>query len=429
MGIHFMGKPPFKRVLLAGMVTDENGDKMSKVKGNVIDPLDLIHGASLEQLVDKAKKSGASESGLKHIAKAHPEGFAAYGSDAVRYTLLSYSPQSRRIALSVKRIEGYRNFCNKLWNAARYAMLQLEGKGAVATGVRPPATLLINRWILSRLDAALGTAEQGLTAYRLDDATLALYHFVWNELCDWYLELTKPLLAGSDEAAASETRAVLVHVLETVLRALHPMMPFLTEEIWQRVPKLAQLATHGEASATTSVPVACAVASYPEAGREGAPDATAEREMAWLTGVIGAVRTMRSEHDIAPKKPLAVTLRTDDADKRALFRREQAAVEVLCNATLCLEASDAAPLEHAATAVAEGVTILVPLTGLVDVEKEKERVTRELAKVEKDLAVLEKKLSSESFVARAPAAVIAKDRERHAELETARGKLREALAR
>jgi valyl-tRNA synthetase len=175
--------------------------------------------------------------------------------------------------------------------------------------------------------------------------------------------------------------------------------------------------------------VACAVASYPRPGLEGAHDETAEREMTWLTGVIGAVRTMRSEHDIPPKKSLDVTLRTDDEAKRALFLREQSAVEVLCNATLSLQPSDAAPLEHAATAVAEGVTILVPLTGLVDVEKEKERVTRELAKVEKDLAVLEKKLSNESFVARAPAAVIAKDRERHAELETARGKLREALAR
>jgi valyl-tRNA synthetase len=417
MGIHFMGEPPFKRVLLAGMVTDENGDKMSKVKGNVIDPLDLIHGSSLELLLEKAKKSGASEGGLKHIAKAHPEGFAAYGSDAVRYTLLSYSPQSRRIALSVKRIEGYRNFCNKLWNAARYAMLQLEGKGAEATGQRPEATLLINRWILSRLDAALTTADQGLKAYRLDDATLALYHFVWNELCDWYLELTKPLLAGNDARAASETRAVLVHVLETVLRALHPMMPFITEEIWQRVPKASGAST------------ACAVASYPQPNREGAHDADAEREMAWLTGVISAVRTLRSEHDLAPKKSLELNLRTDDADKRALFTREQSAIETLCNAKLVLESLGAAPLDHAATAVAEGVTILVPLTGLVDVEKEKERVARELGKVEKDLAVLDKKLGNESFVARAPAAVIAKDRERHAELETARSKLRDALTK
>ncbi|MDB4972833.1 MAG: valyl-tRNA synthetase [Myxococcaceae bacterium] len=417
MGIHFMGKPPFKRVLLAGMVTDENGDKMSKVKGNVIDPLDLIHGASLPQLLDKAKQSGASEGGLKHIAKAHPEGFAAYGSDAVRYTLLSYSPQARRIALSVKRIEGYRNFCNKLWNAARYAMLQLDGKGAVASGQRPAATLLINRWILSRLDVALTAADQGLTAYRLDDATLALYHFVWNELCDWYLELTKPLLAGSDEQAASETRAVLVHVLESVLRALHPMMPFITEEIWQSIAK-----ADGHA-------LACAVASYPLPDREGQRDELAEREMSWLTGVISAVRTIRAEHDIAPKKPIALSLRTDDAARRALFSQQKGAVETLCNATLVLEDTAAAALEHAATQVAEGVTILVPLSGLVDAGKEKERVGRELAKVEKDLAVLGKKLGNQDFVARAPAAVIAKDRERHAELETAREKLRDALTK
>jgi valyl-tRNA synthetase len=367
--------------------------------------------------VEKAKKAGASDAGIRYTQKHFPEGFAAYGSDAVRYTLLSYSPQARRIALSVKRIEGYRNFCNKLWNAARYAMLQLDDKGALATGKRPEVTLLINRWILSRLDVALTAAEQGLTAYRLDDATLALYHFVWNELCDWYLELTKPLLAGSDLAAAKETRATLVHVLETVQRALHPMMPFITEEIWQSVPKAA-----GHA-------VACAVASYPQPGSEGLRDDQAEREMSWLTGVISAVRTIRSEHDIAPKRPLSVTLRTDEADKRALFAREQSAIETLCNATLTLEGTQVALPEHAAAAVAEGVTILVPLEGLVDVAKEKERVGRELVKVEKDLAVLEKKLSNESFVARAPAEVVAKDRERRDELQSARGKLRDALTK
>jgi len=404
-------------VLLAGMVTDENGDKMSKVKGNVIDPLDLIHGATLPALLERAKKSGASDKGLKYIEKTFPEGFNAYGSDAVRYTLLSYSPQARRIALSVKRIEGYRNFCNKLWNAARYAMLQLDGKGALATGERPAATKLINRWILSRLDVALAAADQGLTAYRLDDATLALYHFVWNELCDWYLELTKPLLSGSDAEAAKETRAVLVHVLETVLRALHPMMPFITEEIWQSVPK-----AEGHV-------LACAIARYPEPGREGARDEAAEREMTWLTSATSAVRTIRAEHDLAPKKPITVSLRTDESDKRALLERERTAIETLCNATLTVESASGVPIEHAATTVTEGVTVLVPLAGLVDVEKEKERVGRELAKVEKDLAVLTKKLGNESFVARAPAEVVAKDRERCAELETARTKLRDALTK
>jgi len=415
MGIHFMGKPPFKRVLLAGMVTDENGDKMSKVKGNVIDPLDLIHGATLDQLLEKAKQNGTSESGIKNIKKMYPEGFAAYGSDAVRYTLLSYSPQARRIALSVKRIEGYRNFCNKLWNAARYAMMQLDGKEALATGERPPATLLINRWILSRLDAALKTANQGLGEYRLDDASLALYHFVWNELCDWYLELTKPLLSGSDAAAAQETRDVLVHVLETTLRALHPMMPFITEEIWQNVPRHDGLG------------LACAISKYPEA--EGLRDERAERELSWLSGVISAARTIRAEHDLAPKKHLPITLRTSDAEKSALFEAQRTSIETLVNATLTLEpASDSVP-EHTATAVAEGVTVLVPLAGLVDMGKEKERLVRELAKVEKDLSSLTKKLGNADFLARAPADVVAKDKERTAELQSARGKLSDALAK
>jgi valyl-tRNA synthetase len=416
-GLHFMGKAPFKRVLLAGMVTDENGDKMSKVKGNVIDPLDLIHGATLPELIERAQKSGASESGLKYIKKAYPQGFAAYGSDAVRLTLLSYSPQARRIALSVKRIEGYRNFCNKLWNVARFAMMQLEGQGALASGERPTARLLINRWILSRLDSALAAANQGLNEYRLDDASLALYHFVWDELCDWYVELTKPLLApGSDPGAARETRAVLVHVLEVILRALHPMLPFITEELWQSVPKQA-----GHA-------LACAVAPYPAAGREGAPDAAAERELSWLMAVIGAARAIRAEHEITPKTPLSLTLRTGDSEKRALLEAQRGAIESLVNAKLALEApADAIP-ENTATAVAEGITVLVPLSGLVDMGKEKERLTRELTRAEKDLATLTKKLGNADFLARAPAEVVTKDKERSAELVAAVAKLKDALA-
>jgi valyl-tRNA synthetase len=417
MGIHFMGKAPFKRVLLAGMVTDENGDKMSKVKGNVIDPLDLIHGATREQLLEKARSSGTSESGIKYITKTYPDGFSAHGSDAVRYTLLSYSPQARRIALSVKRIEGYRNFCNKLWNAARYAMMQLDGHGVHATGERPDAAQLINRWVLSRLDVALDAANRGIEAYRLDEATLALYHFVWDELCDWYLELTKPLLSGQDAAAAAETRAVLVHVLEVTLRALHPMMPFITEEIWQNVPKEA-----GHA-------IACAVAPYPQAGAAGLRDERAERELGWLRAVISAARTIRAEHDLPPKKQLPITLRTDDAERTALLLAELGAIKTLTNGVVTLEGQNAAMPEHAATAVAEGITVLVPLEGLVDADKERERVKRELAKVEKDLAVLTKKLGNADFVARAPAEVVAKDTERKAELEAAREKLSAALAR
>ncbi len=411
MGIHFLGKPPFKRVLLGGMVTDENGDKMSKVKGNVLDPLDVIHGATLEQLLDKARKAGASESGLKYLQKTYPEGFIAYGADALRYTLLSYSPQSRRIALSVKRIEGYRNFCNKLWNASRYALGQLDDS-TLATGARPHATLLINRWILSRLANALGTANQGLEAYRLDESSLALYHFVWNELCDWYLELTKPLLSGGDSEGARETRAVLVHVLETVQRALHPMIPFITEEIWQRIPKSQALGK------------ACIVATYP-AEDQGLSDEAAEREMTWLTAAITSARGLRAAKDIAPKLPITLTLETSDEARRGLLKAQSSAIATLCNATVQFDGAHG----DVATATSEGVTVHMSLEGLLDTEKEKERVTRELAKVDKDLAVLEKKLSKESFIARAPAEVIAKDRERQAELASARSKLQDALTK
>jgi valyl-tRNA synthetase len=430
MGIHFMGKPPFKRVLLAGMVTDENGDKMSKVKGNVIDPLDLIHGASVEQLLEKAKLNGTSESGVKNIKKNYPSGFAAYGSDAVRYTLLSYSPQARRIALSVKRIEGYRNFCNKLWNAARYAMMQLQlpGTEAFATGQRPAVALLANRWILSRLDVAVAAANQGVIDYRLDDASLALYHFVWDELCDWYLELTKPLLAGADAEAARETRAVLVHVLEVTFRALHPMMPFLTEELWQGLPKLA-----GHARA-------CAVASYPQPGVEGLRDEDAEREISWLQAVITSARTIRAANEIAPRTKLPLSLEVDQAAKEALLKLQQPLIEAVANVELQkLQAltippsMDGAAVQLSAsrgpvaTAIAEGITVVVPLTGLVDLGKEKERLVREIAKADKDIATLSKKLGNADFVARAPAEVVAKDKERLAELEAARTKFDDAL--
>ncbi|HEX6241682.1 MAG TPA: class I tRNA ligase family protein, partial [Polyangiales bacterium] len=440
MGIHFMGKPPFKRVLLAGLVTDENGDKMSKVKGNVIDPLDLIHGATLDQLLEKAKFNGTSESGIKNIKKQYPGGFAAYGSDAVRYTLLSYSPQARRIALSVKRIEGYRNFCNKLWNAARYAMLQLDGKHAFASGKRPPAALLINRWILSRLEVAVAAANQGVTDYRLDDASLALYHFVWDELCDWYLELTKPLLSGGDAEAAGETRAVLAHVLETTFRALHPMMPFLTEELWQSLPK------------QPGQPRACAVANYPQPGVEGLRDEQAEREITWLQAVITSARTIRAANEIAPKVRLSGTIESDSAEKVNFLKSHSQLTASLANADFQVVqlggAKAAAPSAQGltvpptqneaavqksgsrgpvATAVAEGITVVVPLIGLVDLGKEKERLARELAKVEKDLAALRKKHSNAEFIARAPAEVVAKDKERMTELEATQTRLGGAL--
>ncbi|MGD8862851.1 MAG: valine--tRNA ligase, partial [Myxococcales bacterium] len=308
MGIHFMGEVPFSRVLLSGMVTDERGQKMSKVKGNVIDPLDVIHGAELQQLLDKAEQNGAQDSGIKYLKKTYPEGFPAYGADALRYTLLSYSPQTPKIALSVKRIEGYRNFCNKLWNAARYALMNLEG--AVAGGERPAPKRFANRWILSRLAVAIDATHKGVANYRLDDASGALYHFVWDELCDWYLELSKPLLSSGDEAVVAETKATLAHVLETALRALHPLTPFITEEIWQRLPR-------GDEGTAASI----MVASYPDAERDALRAPELDAEMKRLQGVIVAARSIRAEHDLHPRKEIPVTLRSDDPATREMLKR------------------------------------------------------------------------------------------------------------
>jgi valyl-tRNA synthetase len=408
---------PFSRVLLSGMVTDERGQKMSKVKGNVIDPLDVIHGAELQQLLDKAEQNGAQDSGIKYLKKTYPEGFPAYGADALRYTLLSYSPQTPKIALSVKRIEGYRNFCNKLWNAARYALMNLEG--AVAGGERPAPKRFANRWILSRLAVAIDATHKGVANYRLDDASGALYHFVWDELCDWYLELSKPLLSSGDEAVVAETKATLAHVLETALRALHPLTPFITEEIWQRLPR-------GDEGTAASI----MVASYPDAERDALRAPELDAEMKRLQGVIVAARSIRAEHDLHPRKEIPVTLRSDDPATREMLKREQSAITVLCNAGVSVEPGGTEDVpDHTAVAVAEGVTVLVPLTGLVDPEKERERLSRELKKVEKDLATAEKKLSNENFVKRAPAEVVEQERARVDEFGAAKARLEAALAK
>ena len=405
-------------MLLAGLVTDERGEKMSKVKGNVIDPIDVIKGATLEELLEKADKAGAKKAGVKYLKQTYPEGFIPYGADALRMTLLSYSPQSRRIALSIKRIEGYRNFANKLWNASRFALMNLSDSDAVATGEPPKAPKqLANRWILSRLGKVIDTVNQGLEDYRVDDAALGAYHFVWGELCDWYLELSKPLMASEDAEVVRETRQTLVHVLETTLRVLHPAMPFITEEIWQRVPK------------DGSFPESVMIARWPEPGREGVADEQAERDMVVLQGAITAARTIRAEHDLPRSKEIPLVLRAPDEAARAVIEREGLAIRTLCRATLELDSSGSTeiPPRHAVS-VAEGVTVLVPLEGLVDLDKERERIERELKKVDKDLGGVEKKLANDKFVSKAPPEVVQKERERQRALTEEREQLRQALA-
>ncbi len=413
MGMHFMGEVPFKRVLLAGLVCDERGEKMSKVKGNVIDPLDVIYGATFPELLEKAKKAGTPESGIKYLEKTYPEGFTPHGADALRMTLLSYAPQSMRIALSIKRVEGYRNFANKLWNAARFSLMKLEDTGTIAPCEAPAATALPNRYILSELARALDVAATGLEAYRLDEATQALYHFVWDELCDWYLELSKPLLESEDAAIVTETRVVLAHVLETTLRALHPMMPFITEEIWQRIPK-------------TDTTASIMLARYPTSGIDARPDEDAEKQLEVLRAVVSGVRGIRAEHALPRMK--AVDLHYfADANAEAIIAANRSLFETLACGTLISHGSadevDGAKFTNAAFFIAAGVRVVVP--DVIDTGKEKERLTRELKKLEKDLGMLEKKLENPSFMERAPADVVAKT---HADIAKLREESKETQA-
>ncbi|EYF05571.1 valine--tRNA ligase [Chondromyces apiculatus] len=412
MGIHFMGEPPFKRILLHGLVVDETGEKMSKVKGNVIDPLDLIHGATFEQVVEKALPGAPLQEALKKFKKAYPstaqmgEGFAAYGADALRFTLATYSPQAKRIPLSPKKIEGNRNFCNKIWNATRFALTYLEGARVGATA--PPATLLANRWILSRLSAVAAASRTGIDDFRLDDASLGLYHFFWGELCDWFLELTKPVFADRTSAAAIETRDVLAYTLEAALRLLHPFVPFITEELWHRLPR------------PESPPLSLGLAHFPD-DTVAPRDAAAERDMAVVQAIIGAARSVRSEHEVHPGAEVPLTLRTDDAELRALLTSQSVAIRTLVKSAgdPTIGPREAERPRGAVMSVAAGVEVLVALVGLVEGHKEAARIEREIKKAEKDIAALEKKLALPSFADKAPPEVVA---ESHAQLTALRDK-------
>ncbi|MEM7447206.1 MAG: valine--tRNA ligase [Myxococcota bacterium] len=416
MGLHFTGQVPFKRVLLAGLVTDERGEKMSKVKGNVIDPIDVIQGASIESILAKAKQAGAKDSALKYLKKTYPDGLATHGADALRMALMSYAPGSRRIALSIKRIETYRNFTNKLWNASRFSLMNLEGTGTQSTG-SPPVNpeVLVNRWILARLATVIEGVTQGLDEYRGDEASSAVYHFLWDEFCDWYLELTKPLLASDRREIAVETRQTLMHVLETTLRLLHPMMPFITEEIWQRIDK-------------TEAPTSICLAPYPVAAVEGRADPEAVREMEHLKSFVVKTRTIRAEHDLPNSRSIDVYWHTPEAQVARVLEEQQALIERLTGATIH-RVKTPEELQHhtaAATFVLEPLRGVVP--DVVDSERERERLGRELKRVEKDLAIVSKKLGNPSFIDRAPAEVVQKERTRLATLTEQRAKLSSAIA-
>jgi valyl-tRNA synthetase len=404
MGLKFMGDVPFREVYVHGLIRDHDGQKMSKSKGNVIDPLDIVDGIGLDELVAK-RTTGLMQPHLaagieKATRRQFPAGIAAYGTDALRFTFAAMATQSRDLRFDLGRVEGYRNFCNKLWNAARYVMMATEAAETDAGG--PIELSLADRWIAARLDAASRAVREGFAAYRLDLAAQTAYEFTWYEFCDWYLELSKVVLQSptAGEAAKRGTRRTLVGTLEALLRLLHPLMPFITEEIWGRVAPRAGVA--GET---------IMLAAFP-APAEGPGDAVVQDEMRWVMDFILGIRQIRGEMDIAPSIRFDVLLQDATAGDLDRAARHGGYLGRLANVAPphALAPGEAPP--PAAAALLGTMKILVPMAGLIDVAAETARLGKRRAKLEQELARAEAKLGNASFVQNAPPAVVEQEQGR-----------------
>ena len=422
------GEPevPFKTVYVTGLIRDEQGQKMSKSKGNVLDPLDMIDGIDIESLLAKRTGNMMQPQQAAKIAsrtrKQFPDGIEPHGADALRFTLCALASTGRDINWDMKRLEGYRNFCNKIWNASRYVLMNAtDENGALDCGQHDDdyKLTLADRWIVSRLQKAETEVTAAIDSYRFDLAAQALYDFVWNEYCDWYLELSKPVLwdENGDPAVQKGTRRTLVRVLEATLRLAHPMLPFITEEIWQNIAPLAGITLKPEGDTIMLQP-------FPVAD-ETQIDAAADADIEWVKNVIVAVRNVRGEMNISPAKALPIYLARGDAtDKRRLDENRQflSKLATLESITWLDDPADA-PL--CATALAGDLEILVPMAGIIDVAAELARLDREIDKIAIEAKKLDGKLSNGKFVDNAPAEVVAKERQKLEEFEGSLAQLKE----
>lgn len=408
MSLHLKREVPFKQVYVHGLVRDGEGQKMSKSKGNVLDPIDLIDGIDLEALVSKRTSSMMQPQQAAKIEKAtrkqFPDGIPGYGTDALRYTFYSLASTGRDIKFDLGRMEGFRNFCNKLWNAARYVLMNTEGFDPAAPSHRSEA----DEWILSRLQTTITETTNSIEQYRFDHAAQTLYDFVWNEYCDWYLELSKPVLW--DDPSSNELRQgtlrTLLEVLETILRLMHPLMPFITEEIWQNVAP--RLGIKGDS---------IMLAQWPEADHE-LINGDAEAEMEWLKSIIVAVRTIRSESNIPPGDELGLILGNTVADDSARVTRHKQALAKLAKVASITIAKSGEEQPPTLSALAGTIEVMVPMAGVIDVDKELARLDKELDRLTAERGRLAGKLSNDNFVARAPADVVDKERAKLADIET-----------
>ena len=430
MTMHFIkdedGKPqvPFKTVYVTGLIRDEAGNKMSKSKGNVLDPLDMIDGIDLETLVTKRTgnmmQPQLAEKIEKSTRKEFADGIEAHGTDALRFTLAAMASTGRDINWDMKRLDGYRSFCNKLWNASRYVLMNTEVQADPESNEAgepldcgqflvdgKPAEMelsLADRWIIGLFNQTVKTFDDHMAAYRFDLAANTLYEFTWNQFCDWYLELTKPVMQNGSEAQMRGTRHTLVTVLEKMQRLMHPIMPFITETIWQRVKSLAGVS--GDA---------LMLATFPTYQADDV-DAQAMADLEWVKQVIVAVRNIRAELNIAPSKPLNALLRGVSYEDRIRIEANQTFFTSLAKleTMTVLNEDEVAPMST--TQFIGNMELLIPMAGLIDVAAEMARIDKQLEKLSQEIARIEGKLSNEGFVAKAPPAVIDKERAKMTDL-------------
>ncbi|MGE6649381.1 valine--tRNA ligase [Shewanella colwelliana] len=439
MTMHFIkdenGKPqvPFKTVYVTGLIRDEAGNKMSKSKGNVLDPLDMIDGIDLETLVEK-RTGNMMQPQLaakieKSTRKEFSDGIEAHGTDALRFTLASMASTGRDINWDMKRLDGYRSFCNKIWNASRYVLMNTEVQsdadsdaagepldcGQILVDGKPGEMelSLADRWIIGLFNQTVKTYDEHMESYRFDLAANTIYEFTWNQFCDWYLELTKPVMQSGTDAQLRGTRHTLVTILEAMQRLMHPMMPYLTETIWQRVKPLAGV--EGDT---------LMLAAFPEYQADKV-DAVAMEDLEWVKQVITAVRNIRAELNIAPSKPLNALLRGVSERDKARIETNQAFFKTLAKleSMTILGDDDTAPMST--TQLIGDMELLIPMAGLIDVAAEMARIDKQLEKLAGEFKRIEGKLSNQGFVAKAPAAVIEKERAKQAEYQRDMDKLTE----
>ncbi|MBP7981619.1 MAG: valine--tRNA ligase [Arenimonas sp.] len=414
---YFTGRVPFKDVYITGLVRDKDGQKMSKSKGNILDPIDIIDGITLEALVEKRTQGLMQPQMAEKIRKATQKEFAdgipAFGTDALRFTFASLATHGRDIKFDLNRAEGYKNFCNKLWNAARFVLMHCED---FETSGTPSARSEAEHWLLTQLSAVTGEVERHFADYRFDLASAALYEFAWNTYCDWFLEFAKPALAGEDKAAADSMRHTMLHALEATLRLLHPIIPFITEEIWHAIaPKLG---ISGHSISTQA---------YPEHGDFGQADAQAVANIEWLKVLVASIRRIRSEMGISPGKTIPLLWQSGHAEDKTRLADADAALKFLLKLESITELSGDAPAS--ATALVGDLQVFIPLAGLIDLDAEKARLAKELKRIETEIGKCRGKLSSETFVANAPEAVVAQERQRLIDWQAQQSALGEQLTK